>query len=291
MSNKSPFVHQQPLQQQQQPTPQQPTNKLAESVEIQVAYDSESTTSSQTDSSESLTQSIEIVRNSSARNDSNKKSSSASTDGSYSSQLYSDDYTDYEDEGMDQVDGADLIVEDESEEGYETDSALFSHLVDFIANKSMSKPKFANHFDQGLDLTPVSEKRSSTFPTVSATTSTSTSRQYDYSQLNIESVHLSSSQHHAIHQPAPSSVNTSRLQQSKVLVTPQNQNQNLYEEVKSTLQIKGRVLRQDTPEAFNRGELDEFGRPYRQNVSLGSDTDSSLSGVNCCQMPFKLKWY
>ena len=34
----------------------------------------------------------------------------------------------------------------------------------------------------------------------------------------------------------------------------------------------------------------KFEAQQLANVSVTSDTDSSLSQVKCCQMPFKLKW-
>lgn len=115
--------------------------------------------------------------------------------------------------------------EDESEAGfedYDSESALFSHLEDFIAKNRIEASKF-----KGLDILPVCEKRQ--LPpkqliqnSVSVSTTTTTQMQnYNYSNLHIESVHLSS-QHNAIRQ----SINLNENQQSQQNQTPAASPQN-----------------------------------------------------------------
>lgn len=161
-----------------------------------------------------------------------------------------DEYEDYEDQEEDTYDGFD-----------ETDSALFSHLIDYVTKATQK----ANDFEYGLDLTPVSEKKSN-------------------SQLHIDSVHLTS-------KTAP----VSRVRNMSTYQSPRREhvtpvrsgetNDDVHQKSTAQCNSRNRMIRAQL-ESKHQTPLLPQGRVPQSPLS---DTDSSLSQVNCCQLPVGLK--
>jgi hypothetical protein len=203
-------------------------------------------------------------------------------------------------------------------DGYDSDSALFSHVIDYMARLNQNK-KLNHH---GLDYTPVRGDQTMNKPaainynlnntvtnvtTLTQTATQQSNKKYNYSHLDIDSVHLSS---------ATQQQNKVAINQTTTTTQPQIQEvEEEYEECKENSERKlfkriSKVMRFNQYESNNNNtkkdstktnssmmlkkqNLEIIDTTANQSVVSEVDSSTNLSSqhVNCCRMPkLRLKW-